>query len=45
MEKAGLAYAWTFHEDWQEPIVGREQREVEYALSKAEWEQRADIKS
>jgi RimJ/RimL family protein N-acetyltransferase len=42
MEKAGLAYTRTFHEDWQEPIAGAEYGEVEYTLTKAEWEQRAD---
>jgi RimJ/RimL family protein N-acetyltransferase len=38
MEKAGLAYVRTFHEDWQDPIKGSEQGEVEYALTKADWE-------
>ena len=44
MEKAGLAYSRTFHEDWQEPIVGAEHGEVEYALTKTDWEHQADTK-
>jgi RimJ/RimL family protein N-acetyltransferase len=39
MEQAGLAYVRTFHEDWPEPIEGAEHGEVEYALTKADWEQ------
>ena len=38
MEKAGLAHVRTFHEDWPEPIEGAEHGEVEYALTKADWE-------
>lgn len=38
MEKAGLRYVRTFHENWEEPIEGAEQGEVEYALERAEWE-------
>lgn len=38
MEKAGLRYIRTFHQDWPEPIPGDEHGEVEYALTKAEWE-------
>jgi RimJ/RimL family protein N-acetyltransferase len=47
MEKAGLAYARTFHEDWQEPIVGAEHGEVEYALTKSDWERKSgmDVRS
>ncbi len=43
MEKAGLAYARTFHEDWQEPIVGAEHGEVEYALTKSDWERKSGM--
>jgi RimJ/RimL family protein N-acetyltransferase len=39
MEKAGLTLVRTFHQEWQEPIEGAEQGEVEYALTKAAWEQ------
>jgi RimJ/RimL family protein N-acetyltransferase len=38
MEKAGLTFARAFHEEWPEPIPGAEHGEVEYALTKAEWE-------
>jgi RimJ/RimL family protein N-acetyltransferase len=38
MEKAGLKYARTFHQDWPERIPGDEQGDVEYALERAEWE-------
>ena len=41
MEKAGLAHVRTFHEDWPERIEGAEQGEVEYALTKADWQQAA----
>ncbi|MBP2704634.1 GNAT family N-acetyltransferase [Microbispora sp. RL4-1S] len=37
MEKSGLVYVRTFHEDWDEPIPGSEHGEVEYAITKAEW--------
>ncbi|MFB6888790.1 GNAT family N-acetyltransferase [Kitasatospora sp. NPDC056327] len=33
MEKAGLSYVRTVHEDWPEPIPGSEHGEVEYALT------------
>jgi RimJ/RimL family protein N-acetyltransferase len=45
MEKAGLVPARTFHEDWQEPIEGAEQGEVEYALIRADWERRYGMAS
>ncbi|MFE2727354.1 GNAT family N-acetyltransferase [Kitasatospora sp. NPDC059327] len=35
MEKAGLRYVRTFHEDYPEPIPGTESGEVEYALEAA----------
>jgi RimJ/RimL family protein N-acetyltransferase len=38
MEKAGLRYLRTFRQNWPEPIPGDEHGEVEYALTKAEWE-------
>jgi RimJ/RimL family protein N-acetyltransferase len=40
MEKAGLTYVRTFHQQWPEPIEGDEHGDVEYALKKAEWERR-----
>ena len=38
MEKSGLRYVRTFHEDWPDPIAGSERGEVEYALEKTAWE-------
>ncbi len=40
MEKAGLTYVRTFHQEWPERIEGDEHGDVEYALTKAEWELR-----
>jgi len=39
MEKAGLALARTFYQSWPYAIEGAEHGAVEYALSKADWEQ------
>ena len=39
MEKAGLTLVRTFHQPWPYPIEGDEQGDVEYALTKADWEQ------
>jgi RimJ/RimL family protein N-acetyltransferase len=44
MEKAGLTLARTFHQSWPDPIEGAEHGEVEYALTKAEWEQQEEAK-
>ena len=41
MEKAGLRYVRTFHEQWDDPVDGTEHGEVEYALTRAEWLQLA----
>ncbi len=38
MEKAGLTLQRTFHKEWPDPIEGAERGEVEYALTKADWE-------
>jgi RimJ/RimL family protein N-acetyltransferase len=40
MEKAGLTLARTFHQSWPDIIEGSEQGDVEYALSKVDWERR-----
>jgi RimJ/RimL family protein N-acetyltransferase len=40
MEKAGLRYVRTFHADWPEKIEGDEEGDVEYALTRAEWQER-----
>jgi RimJ/RimL family protein N-acetyltransferase len=37
MEKSGLQYVRTFHEDWPEPIAGTELGEVEYAVEAEQW--------
>ncbi len=45
MEKAGLAYVRTFHEEFDDPLPGTEYGEVEYALTKADWEQQQTERS
>jgi RimJ/RimL family protein N-acetyltransferase len=40
MEKAGLTYVRTFHQEWPERIEGDEHGDVEYALTKSDWERR-----
>jgi RimJ/RimL family protein N-acetyltransferase len=37
MEKAGLKYVRTFHQEWPEHIEGDEHGDVEYALTKTDW--------
>jgi RimJ/RimL family protein N-acetyltransferase len=37
MEKAGLKYVRTFHQEWPERIEGDEHGDVEYALTKTDW--------
>jgi RimJ/RimL family protein N-acetyltransferase len=37
MEACGLRYVRTFHLDWDEPIVGAELGEIEYALTRADF--------
>jgi len=38
MEHSGLRYVRTFFLEWTEPIDGTEQGDVEYELSKSDWE-------
>jgi RimJ/RimL family protein N-acetyltransferase len=38
MEKAGLRFVRTFHQEWPDHIEGEEHGDVEYALEKADWE-------
>ncbi|WP_283137586.1 GNAT family N-acetyltransferase [Rhizohabitans arisaemae] len=38
MEKSGLVFVRAFHQDWPETIEGSEHGDVEYALTRAEWE-------
>jgi RimJ/RimL family protein N-acetyltransferase len=42
MENVGLTLQRTFHQEWPDPIEGAERGEVEYALTKAEWEQQEE---
>ena len=42
MEKAGLRFARNFHQPWPDRIEGEEEGDVEYALLRSEWEQKAD---
>jgi RimJ/RimL family protein N-acetyltransferase len=37
MERSGLRYVRTFHLDWDDPIPGTEEGEVEYEALRAEW--------
>ncbi len=38
MEKVGLRYVRTFHADWPVRIRGDEEGDVEYAITRAQWE-------
>ncbi|MFB9674660.1 GNAT family N-acetyltransferase [Streptosporangium vulgare] len=40
MEKAGLSFVRSFTEDWPEAIEGSQHGEVEYELTRADWERR-----
>ncbi|MFI2370871.1 GNAT family N-acetyltransferase [Streptomyces sp. NPDC018833] len=40
MEKAGLSFLRTFTGDWPEAIAGSEHGEVEYELTRADWQRR-----
>jgi RimJ/RimL family protein N-acetyltransferase len=40
MERCGLKCVRTFHLSWDDPIEGTEQGEVEYELSRQDWEAR-----
>ena len=40
MEHCGLRFVRTFHLEGLVPIEGSDQGDVEYELTKAEWEQR-----
>jgi len=39
MEKAGLRLVRTFHQPWPYPIPGEEHGDVEYAVTREEWEE------
>jgi RimJ/RimL family protein N-acetyltransferase len=38
MERAGLRFVRTFHQEWPDRIEGEEHGDVEYALTRDEWE-------
>ena len=38
MERVGLRYVRTFHEEFDDPVPGTEMGEVEYELRRADWE-------
>jgi RimJ/RimL family protein N-acetyltransferase len=38
MERAGLRFVRTFHQEWPYPIPGDEHGDVEYALDRDEWQ-------
>ena len=40
MERCGMRYVRTFHLEWPEPIEGTEQGDVEYEVTRADWERR-----
>ena len=40
MQKAGLQYVRTFHLEWPEEIGGTAESDVEYAVTRDEWERR-----
>ena len=42
MERCGLRFVRTFHLEWDDPIEGTEHGEVEYEITKAEWEARPE---
>jgi len=37
MASVGLTFVRTFHEEFDEPVAGTEEGEVEYAVTRAEW--------
>jgi RimJ/RimL family protein N-acetyltransferase len=40
MEKSGLTLVRTFHQEWPDRIPGDEHGDVEYALTRVDWERR-----
>ena len=43
MERCGLHYVRTFHLEWRETIEGTELGDVEYEITKSEWERRDQL--
>ncbi len=40
MEKAGLRFVRAIHQEWPDPIPGDEHGDVEYSLTRAQWQER-----
>lgn len=40
MERSGLTFGRVFHLDWDDPLPGTEEGEVEYALDREDWARR-----
>ncbi|WP_116996185.1 GNAT family N-acetyltransferase [Desertimonas flava] len=38
MERCGMRYTRTFHMDWDDPLPGTEEGEVEYEITREEWQ-------
>ena len=38
MEKSGMCYLWTFHPHFDDPLPGTELGEVEYGITREEWQ-------
>lgn len=43
MEKAGMRFVRLFHGEWPEPIPGDEHGDVEYAITRAQWQADARV--
>jgi hypothetical protein len=41
MAAVGLSYVRTYFPDWEDPLPGSEEGEVEYELSLADWQRQA----
>ena len=42
MEAIGMRYVRTFHRQWDDPLPGAEQGEVEYELTREMWRAQSD---
>jgi RimJ/RimL family protein N-acetyltransferase len=41
MARCGMRHSRTFHQEWDDPLPGTEHGEVEYEITRAEWEDRS----
>jgi len=41
MDRCGLRYVRTVHREWEDPIDGAQLGEVEYELTRSDWELRS----